>query len=275
MFERFTERARKVVVLAQEEARSLRHNYIGTEHLLLGLLREGEGVAAQVLASLGVALDGAREQVEGIVGYGEEETGGQAPFTPRSKKVLELALRESMQLGHNYIGTEHLLLGLTRESEGVAAHVLGNLDVDPDRVWREVVRMLGEEPEDLDRVESEMEYEAMGNRMLFRGRIASLQVSVRLAGRPRELLVDLNYAYAVRDTDESPGVLDHDGLLDRVVGVLEGNEYRSVEAGVLKAGELVLDHFPEVHEVEISAVRERLLERRTASGITVSRTFRR
>src|SRR3712207_5858316 len=143
MFERFTERARKVVVLAQEEARHFNHNYIGTEHLLLGLLREDEGVAAQALSSLNVTLDEVREQVESIVGYGEEGTGAQAPFTPRSKKVLELALREAMQLGHNYIGTEHILLGLVRESEGVAARVLSNLDVDPDKVRREVVRRLG------------------------------------------------------------------------------------------------------------------------------------
>jgi ATP-dependent Clp protease ATP-binding subunit ClpC len=143
MFERFTERARKVVVLAQEEARTFNHNYIGTEHLLLGLLREDEGVAARALSSLNVTLDEVREQVESIVGYGEEGTGGQAPFTPRSKKVLELALREALQLGHNYIGTEHILLGLVRESEGVAARVLSNLDVDPDKVRREVVRMLG------------------------------------------------------------------------------------------------------------------------------------
>ncbi|QIN78056.1 AAA domain-containing protein [Rubrobacter marinus] len=143
MFERFTERARKVVVLAQEEARHFNHNYIGTEHLLLGLLREDEGVAARALGSLNVTLDEVREQVESIVGYGEEGTGGQAPFTPRSKKVLELALREALQLGHNYIGTEHILLGLVRESEGVAARVLSNLDVDPDKVRREVVRMLG------------------------------------------------------------------------------------------------------------------------------------
>jgi ATP-dependent Clp protease ATP-binding subunit ClpC len=143
MFERFTERARKVVVLAQDEARHFNHNYIGTEHLLLGLLREDEGVAARALGSLNVTLDEVREQVESIVGYGEEGTGGQAPFTPRSKKVLELALREALQLGHNYIGTEHILLGLVRESEGVAARVLSNLGVDPDKVRREVVRMLG------------------------------------------------------------------------------------------------------------------------------------
>src|ERR671933_216922 len=142
MFERFTERARKVVVLAQEEARHFNHNYIGTEHLLLGLLREDEGVAARALSSLNVTLDEVREQVESIVGYGEEGTGGQAPFTPRSKKVLELALREALQLGHNYIGTEHILLGLIREGEGVAAQVLVKLGADLNRVRQQVIQLL-------------------------------------------------------------------------------------------------------------------------------------
>jgi ATP-dependent Clp protease ATP-binding subunit ClpA len=143
VFERFTERARKAIVLAQDEARHFNHNYVGTEHLLLGLLREDEGVAAQALYSLNVDLDKAREQVESIVGFGEEGTGVQAPFTLRTKKVFEYALRESLQLGHNYISTEHLLLGLLRESEGVAARVFSNLDVDPDKVRREVIKRLG------------------------------------------------------------------------------------------------------------------------------------
>ncbi len=141
MFERFTERARKVVVLAQNEARHFNHNYIGTEHLLLGLLREDEGLAAQALSSLNVTLDEVREQVESIVGYGEEGTGTQSPLSARSRTAVEFSLREALQLGHNYIGTEHILLGLVRE--GVAARVLSNLDVDPDKVRREVVRRLG------------------------------------------------------------------------------------------------------------------------------------
>jgi ATP-dependent Clp protease ATP-binding subunit ClpA len=138
MFERFTERARKVVVLAQEEAGRLRHDFIGTEHLLLGLLRAEEGVAAQALHACGVTLDGAREQVEGIVGHGGEDTS-QKPFTPRSKKVLKLALREAMQLGHNYMGTEHLLLGLLAEGGGVAGTVLSMLGIDPERIRQEVL----------------------------------------------------------------------------------------------------------------------------------------
>jgi ATP-dependent Clp protease ATP-binding subunit ClpC len=142
MFERFTERARQVVVLAQEEARELKHNYIGTEHLLLGLLREGDGVAARVLGSIEISLEDVRGEIMRIVGEGENEPQGQIPFTPRAKKVLELALREALSLGHNYIGTEHILLGLVRESEGVAARILSDLDGDADRIRQEVMRVL-------------------------------------------------------------------------------------------------------------------------------------
>src|SRR5437899_1639275 len=127
MFERFTDRARRVVVLAQEEARMLNHNYIGTEHILLGLIHEGEGVAAKALESLGISLEGVRQQVEEIIGQGQQAPSGHIPFTPRAKKVLELSLREALQLGHNYIGTEHILLGLIREGEGVDAQALDTL----------------------------------------------------------------------------------------------------------------------------------------------------
>jgi ATP-dependent Clp protease ATP-binding subunit ClpC len=134
MFERFTERARRVVVLAQEEARTLHHNYIGTEHILLALLHEGEGVAAKALKSLGISLVAVRQEVEELIGQGDELLAGHIPFTPRAKKVLELSLRESLQLGHNYIGTEHILLGLIREGDGVAAQVLVRLGADLNRV---------------------------------------------------------------------------------------------------------------------------------------------
>src|SRR4028118_1142241 len=142
MFERFTERARQVVVLAQEEARILKHNYIGTEHILLGLLREEEGLAARVLESLDITVERVRAQVVRIVGSGEEVTSGQIPFTPRAKKVLELALREALSLGHNYIGTEHILLGLVRENDGVAARILLAFDADSEKIRNEVIRML-------------------------------------------------------------------------------------------------------------------------------------
>jgi|TARA_Y100001970_G_scaffold41547_1_gene51428 ATP-dependent Clp protease ATP-binding subunit ClpC len=142
LFERFTDRARRVVVLAQEEARLLNHNYIGTEHILLGLIHEGEGVAAKALESLGISLEGVRGQVEELIGQGGSSPSGHIPFTPRAKKVLELSLREALQLGHNYIGTEHILLGLIREGEGVAAQVLVKLGADLSRVRQQVIQLL-------------------------------------------------------------------------------------------------------------------------------------
>ena len=150
MFERFTDRARRVVVLAEEEARMLRHDYTGTEHILLGLIREGEGVAARALESLGISLEAVRQQVEGIICQGQQAPSGHIPFTPRAKKVLELSLREALQLGHNYIGTEHILLGLIGEDEGegggVAAQVLVKLGADPGRVRQQVIRLLAGSP---------------------------------------------------------------------------------------------------------------------------------
>src|SRR5208282_2873760 len=150
MFERFTDRARRVVVLAQEEARMLDHNYVGTEHILLGLIHEGTGIAARALESLGISLEAVRQQVEEIIGQGQQAPSGHIPFTPRAKKVLELSLREALQLGHNYIGTEHILLGLIREGDGVAAQVLVKLGADLNRVRQQVIQLLhgyqGKEP---------------------------------------------------------------------------------------------------------------------------------
>jgi hypothetical protein len=145
MFERFTDRARRVVVLAQEEAGRLNHNYIGTEHLLLGLIHEGEGIAARALEALGIRLEVVREEVEEIIGRGSEPPAGRIPFTPRAKKVLELSLREALQLSHSYIGTEHILLGLIREGEGVAAQVLVTLGADLARVRGQVITLLSGE----------------------------------------------------------------------------------------------------------------------------------
>ena len=142
MFERFTERARQVVILAQEEAHTLMHSCVGTEHILLGLLREQEGLAAHVLAGFDVTLERVRQHVVRIVGSGEQVSAGQIPFTPRAKEVLELALRESQSLGHNYIGTEHILLALVRESEGVAMRILIDNDVDSEQIRHEVIRLL-------------------------------------------------------------------------------------------------------------------------------------
>ena len=146
MFERFTDRARRVVVLAQEEARMLNHNYIGTEHILLGLIHEGEGVAAKALESLGIALEGVRQQVEEIIGQGQQAPSGHIPFTPRAKPELELSLREARQLGHTDLGTEHLLLGLLREGEGVAAQGLVKLGADLSRVRQQGLQQMSAAP---------------------------------------------------------------------------------------------------------------------------------
>jgi ATP-dependent Clp protease ATP-binding subunit ClpA len=160
VFERFTERARQVVVLAQDESRTLKHNYIGTEHLLLGLLREEEGLAARVLESLDITVEEVRAQVERVVGHGDEVTTGQIPFTPRAKKVLELSLREAMALKHNYIGTEHILLGLVRENEGVAARILLDFDADAETIRNQTIGMLsgpGRRAPDEERLRAEIE----------------------------------------------------------------------------------------------------------------------
>jgi ATP-dependent Clp protease ATP-binding subunit ClpC len=146
MFERFTDRARNVVVLAQQEARLLKHSYIGTEHILLGLARESDGLAAKALEALGIGLEAVREQVVEITGRGQKSPSGHIPFTPRAKKVLELSLREALQFGHNYIGTEHILLGLIREGEGVAAQVLVRLGGDLSAIRQQVIRLLKENP---------------------------------------------------------------------------------------------------------------------------------
>src|SRR6187401_3034967 len=155
LFERFTERARQVVVLAQDEARALKHNYIGTEHILLGLLREEEGIAARVLERLGMTLEDAQAEVERSIGRGEALPTGQIPFTPRGKKVLELSLREAIALGHNYIGTEHILLGLVRENEGVAARILLDFEADAEKIRNEIIRTLSGEA-GLERAEQEV-----------------------------------------------------------------------------------------------------------------------
>jgi ATP-dependent Clp protease ATP-binding subunit ClpC len=186
MFEKFTDRARRVIVLAQEEARLLSHDYIGTEHLLLGLIHEGKGVAARALESLGISLEDVRRQVEEIVPRGQHELSGHIPFTPRAKKVLELSLRESQQLGHDYIGTEHILLGLIREGEGVAAQVLVSLGADLDRVRQQVLQLLGGRGE-AGESEAGGRREAEGSRWQAEGGLAGSESEVRIVGSPAQL----------------------------------------------------------------------------------------
>ncbi|HEX6683710.1 MAG TPA: ATP-dependent Clp protease ATP-binding subunit [Candidatus Limnocylindrales bacterium] len=188
MFERFTDRSRRVVVLAQEEARLLNHNYISTEHILLGLLHEGEGIAAIALQNLGISLQGVRDQVEEIIGIGNE-AAGHMPFTPRAKKVLELSLREALQLGHNYIGTEHILLGLLREVDGVAVQVLLKLRAEPARIRQEVVKLLSghpatAEPERAGAADDSLLLDQFGRNLTRAARDGSLDPVI---GRDREL----------------------------------------------------------------------------------------
>jgi ATP-dependent Clp protease ATP-binding subunit ClpA len=197
MFERFTDRARRVVVLAQEEARLLNHNYIGTEHLLLGLIHEGEGVAGKALESLGISLEAVRAQVEEMIGQGQSAPIGHIPFTPRAKKVLELSLREALQLGHNYMGTEHLLLGLIREGEGVGAQVLAGFGADYAQVREQVVWLLTGEVEQAGP-------RARLVRMTVPEDLRELEEQIAQVRRQREAAVgagDVDRAAALRDRE--------------------------------------------------------------------------
>ncbi|WP_323127015.1 Clp protease N-terminal domain-containing protein [Rubrobacter tropicus] len=274
-FEKFTERARKVVVLAQDEARHFNHNYIGTEHILLGLIREEDGIAAEVLEALGVHLDEAREQVESIVGYGEEMTGAQAPFTPRVNKVLRIALREAAQLGHDYVSTEHVLLGLVRESEGVAARVLLNLDVDPDVVRREVMRRLagsGVEYDSLDQVGRSTEEAGW---KLFRGKVEGIRAELNLP-RPLTVSADADYSYrvspefAVGSTSVELG-----DVADMIRDELLETEARSLEAAAMALGERLMGSFPAMLELGVTISGAPEPANPPASTFSVSTTFRR
>jgi dihydroneopterin aldolase len=278
VFERFTEQARKVVVLAQEEARHFNHNYIGTEHLLLGLLREDEGaVAARALASVNVTLRAAREQLESIVGHGEEDPGAQVPFTPRSKKVLELALREAIQLDHNYIGSEHILLGLVRENEGVASQMLSSMGVEADEVHRRVIRMLG--------AETPQRRRGLGARLLgggraarlkpqnFRGRIdfeARARCVDRTRQSPQTILVELDYVYPAHEAEDVfSEPVDHGALRRGVASIFEEEDFPFVETSIARVEDYIRDEFPAIQEATVSVTM------RQDPRVTVSRTFRR
>jgi ATP-dependent Clp protease ATP-binding subunit ClpC len=211
MFERFTDGARRVIVLAQEEARELNHNYIGTEHILLGLVHEGSGPAGAALDLLGVTLEGARAGVVSIVSRGPGQPSGHIPFTPRSKKVLELSLREAMDLGHTYIGPEHILLGLIREGEGVATHVLQNLGVSADRLRDTVLGLISEAPGS----EAGGGAEA-GGRWEAGGGVAAMGPEVRVVGSPGQIAEILN---RLRSIDGRLAAIErHLGLAARPAG---------------------------------------------------------
>ena len=208
MFERFTDRARRVVVLAQEEARMLNHNYIGTEHILLGLIHEGEGVAAKALESLGISLEAVRQQVEEIIGQGQQAPSGHIPFTPRAKKVLELSLREALRLGHNYIGTEHILLGLIREGDGVAAQVLVKLGADLNRVRQQVIQLLhgfkGKEPASAAAGAVESRLSAVEERVGIAPAAAELDQQIL------QVRMDRNAAAAAEDYERAASLRDRE-----------------------------------------------------------------
>ena len=275
LFDNFAEQGRRIVVLAQDEARYFDHNYIGTEHLLLGVIREEEGIAARTLDALGVRLDEAREQVESIVGYGERAMGPQTLLTPRSKKILQLAEREALQLGHAHVGTEHILIGLARESEGVAARVLLNLDVDPDAVRREVVgRLLDAEDETDPFDEAERETEEAGQR-LFRGRVLGIKMELDLP-RPLAVTVDADYAYRTPlGSLHSSTTVEPGDVADQIRDRLRETEARELEAVIVILGESMLNTFPAMLEVgvTISGVPEPADP--LAPTFSVSSTFRR
>ncbi len=272
-FEEFTEQSRKVLVFAQAEARHFNHGYLGTEHVLLGLMREEDGVAARVLRRLGVSLDEAREQVERVVGHGEEDANPRLAFTPRTKKVLQLALMEAMQLGHDYVGTEHVLLGLVRESEGVATRVLLNLDVDPDGVHREVVRTLrsaGTESDPSDAAEREL-----GRRTLFRGRVAGIGAELNLPS-PVAVVVDANYAYrSYVGAEGDQTTVEPGDVADLVRAGLREIDAHSIEAVIALLGGDLLGRFPAMLEVTITVSSAPQPAEATVPAFSVSATFRR
>ena len=214
MFERFTERARQVVVLAQDEARLLKHNYIGTEHLLLGLLREEEGLAARVLESLDITVEEVRDQVARIVGYGDEVASGQIPFTPRAKKVLELSLREALSLGHNYIGTEHVLLGLVREGEGVAVRILLDFDADAEKIRNEIIRMLSG-PGVEGAVGGAVDVEAMESNL------TSPPIAEDAIAELERLRAEKEQAIEAQEFDRAASLRDREGRLFRLAMALQ------------------------------------------------------
>ena len=275
-FEKFTYLGRRVMVLAQDEARRFNHNYIGTEHLLLGLIGEEGGIAARSLRVLGVDLDEAREQVESIVGYGEEGTGAQAPFTPRTRKVLQLALREALQLGHDHVSTEHVLLGLVRESEGVVARVLLDLDVSPDAVRQEVIKRLldaGEDPDPPD--EAGQEVEELEHWTLFRGRVGGIGAALDLP-RPVAVAADADYAYRARaDSFHRSTTVEPGDVADAMRAGLRETGARELEAVIAALGERLLGAFPAMLEVTVTVSGPPEPADPPGPTFSVSATFRR
>ncbi|MGQ9475718.1 MAG: ATP-dependent Clp protease ATP-binding subunit [Actinomycetota bacterium] len=274
MFQRFSDRARRVVVLAQEEARMLNHNYIGTEHLLLGLIQEGEGVAAKALESMGISLEAVRSQVEEIIGRGSTAPTGHIPFTPRAKKVLELSLREALQLGHNYIGTEHILLGLIREGEGVAAQVLTKLGADLDRVRNQVVQLLTGASASSRETSHASEQAPQGNLLLdqFGRNLTQLAMQNKLdpvIGREKE--IERVMQVLSRRTKNNPVLIGEpgvgktavvEGFAQKIVNnevpqILAGKQLYTLDLGALVAGSRYRGDFEERLKKVVKEIRSR------------------
>jgi ATP-dependent Clp protease ATP-binding subunit ClpC len=274
VFQRFSDRARRVVVLAQEEARMLNHNYIGTEHLLLGLIQEGEGVAAKALESMGISLEAVRNQVEEIIGRGSSSPTGHIPFTPRAKKVLELSLREALQLGHNYIGTEHILLGLIREGEGVAAQVLTKLGADLDRVRNQVVQLLTGAAASSKEASSTGEVAPQGNLLLdqFGRNLTQLAAQDKLdpvIGREKE--IERVMQVLSRRTKNNPVLIGEPGVgktavveglaqaitRNEVPHILAGKSLYTLDLGALVAGSRYRGDFEERLKKVVKEIRSR------------------
>jgi dihydroneopterin aldolase len=275
--DRFTHPGRRAVVLACEEARGLGHRYIGTEHLLLGLLWEQKGVVARTLEALGVTPDKVREQVICVVGSCVADAEDyRRPLTPGARKVLEVALEEALRLGHDYVGAEHILLGLVGESEGIAAQVLYKLGANPDGVHRQVVRMLdsGEKPVGgVDRTVDPLPAAT------FRARVEGLMVQARCGvtdeerAKPQALRVDLDYLYEAAEGEDLLNTVDYGALIEGVAGLLEREEFRLLETAARMVGEHALGRFPSIREVTVVVTKLRVPISREVSGVSVEITF--
>ncbi|TCJ16229.1 FolB domain-containing protein [Rubrobacter taiwanensis] len=282
MFERFTDRAREAVELAREEAGYFGHSYIGTEHLLLGLVRQRDGAARRALSSLGVSLKETRDLVGGLVGYGRGPAGEDFPFTPPARRALEAALREALQRGDTHVGTEHLLLGLLHERRADAYRVLDELGLEPERVRRELERVLKEAParDEPGRAGEDRTPEGEPPAVL-RAAVRGLEVHARCGVSPEEralpqkLLLDLEYSYAAGGNDDIRGVVDYGELVEGAARVLERREFRLLETAVGRVGRFVLESFPDVLELEVAITKVRVPVGRSLGGVTVRGEFRR
>lgn len=273
-----TSPARRALVWADEEARGLGHGYVGTEHLLLGLLREE--VTPRVLEALAIEPTTAREQVIRVVGRCETGTGDRRPLTPRARRALELAEKEALRLGYEYAETGHILLGLVRESKGAAAQVLYSMGADEESVRREVSRILedGRETkgESVGRVAGALQ---AGHARTFRARVEGLVVNVRCGAtdeeraRPQTLRVDLDYLYGAGEGDELSETVDYGAIVEGVADLLERREFKLLEAGARMVGGHVMNRFPPVREVTVSVAKLNVPTGREVSEISVEATF--